>query len=53
MEGINPKFYQHKINIREEVNLVHQQRFRTNPNYAKLVKENIVRLLRVEFIYLV
>ena len=51
MEGINPKFYQHKINLKEGANLVKQQRYKMNPNYAKLVKEEIDRLLRVGFIY--
>ena len=51
MEGINPKFYQHKINLKEGEKPVKQQRYRMNPNYAKLVKEEIDKLLRVGFIY--
>ena len=46
MEGINPKFYQHKINLKEGAKPVKQQRYRMNPNYAKLVKEEINRLLK-------
>ena len=51
MEGINPKFYQHKINLKEGANPVKQQRYRMNPNHSKLVKEEIDRLLRVGLIY--
>ena len=51
MEGIDPKFYQHKINLKEGAVPVKQQRYRMNPNYAKQVKEEIDRLLRVGFIY--
>ena len=51
MEGINPKFYQHKINLKEGIVQVKQQRYRMNPNSAKQVKEEIDRLLRVGFIY--
>lgn len=51
MEGIDPKFYQHKINLKEGAIPVKQQRYRMNPNYAKQVKEEIDRLLRVGFIH--
>ena len=51
MEGIDPKFYKHKINLKEGAVPVKQQRYRMNPNYAKQVKEEIDRLLRVGFIY--
>ena len=51
MEGIDPKFYEHKINLKEGAIPVKQQRYRMNPNYAKQVKEEIDRLLRVGFIY--
>ena len=51
MEGIDPKFYQHKINLKEGAVLIKQKRYKTNPNYAKQVKEEIDRLLRVGFIY--
>ena len=51
MEGIDPKFYEHKINLKEGAVPVKQQRYRMNPNYAKQVKEEIDRLLRVGFIY--
>lgn len=51
MEGIDPKFYEHKIILKEGAVLVKQQRYRMNPNYAQQVKEEIDRLLRVGFIY--
>ena len=51
MEGIDPKFYEHKIKLKEGTIPVKQQRYMMNPNYAKQVKEEIDRLLRVGFIY--
>ena len=35
MEGIDPKFYEHKINMKEGTVPVKQQRYIMNPNYAK------------------
>ena len=48
--GIDPKFYQHKINLKQDAVPVRQQRYRMNPNYAQRVKEELDRLLKVEFI---
>ena len=50
MKGIDPSFYSHKINLKEDAKPVIQQRYRRNPNYAKEVKEEIDKLLRVGFI---
>ena len=51
MEGIDPSFYQHRINLRDDAAPIRQQRYRMNPNYARQVKEEIDRLLAVGFIY--
>ena len=45
--------YLTKINLKEGAIPTKQQRYIMNPNYAKLLKEEIDRQLRVEFIYLV
>lgn len=50
MEGIDPRFYQRKINLKEGTIPLKQQRYRIDPNYAKQVKEEIDRLLKVGFI---
>ena len=51
VEGINPKFSEHKSNLKEGAKPFKQKSYNMNPNYAKLVKEEIDRLLRVGFIY--
>jgi len=51
MEGIDPNFYQHLINLKEDATPIRQQRYRMNPNYAKQVKDEIDKLLAVGFIY--
>lgn len=50
MKGIDPSFYQHKINLKTDAVPVKQQRYRMNPNYAKQVKEELDKLLQVGFI---
>lgn len=50
MKIIDPSFYSHKINLKEDAKPVIQQRYRMNPNYAKQVKDEIDNLLRVGFI---
>jgi hypothetical protein len=50
MKGLNPEFYQHKINLAKDAIPVQQRRYRLNPNYAAKVKEEIDQLLRVGFI---
>ena len=51
MQGIDPTFYQHKIDLQKDAKPIQQQRYRMNPNYAKKVKEEIDKLLQVGFIY--
>ena len=48
--GLDPQFYQHKINLSPHTIPVKQRRYRLNPNYAAKVKEEIDKLLRVGFI---
>jgi hypothetical protein len=50
MKGLNPEFYDHKINLAKDAIPVQQWRYRLNPNYAAKVKEEIDKLLRVDFI---
>ena len=51
MKGVDPRFCQHKINLKKDVVPVVQRRYRMNPNFAKQVKEEIDKLLKVGFIY--
>ena len=51
MKGIDPQFYQHRIDLKEDAIPIRQQRYRMNPNYAKKVKDEIDKLLHVGFIY--
>ena len=39
MEGLDPKFYQHEINLSTDAKLVQQRWYQTNPSYAACVKE--------------
>lgn len=50
LKGMDPAVYKHKINLQEDAVLVIQQRYRMNPNYAKQVKEELDKLLKVGFI---
>ena len=50
MKGLDPKFYQHKINLAADAKPVQQRRYRMNPNYAARVKEEIDKLLKAGFI---
>jgi hypothetical protein len=49
MKGLNPTFYHHKIKLAKDAILVQQCQYRLNPNYAPKVKEEIDKLLRVDF----
>ena len=53
MKGLDPKFYQHQINLATDAKPVQQRRYRMNPNYAARVKEEINKLLKIGFIRLV
>ena len=50
MTGLDPKFYQHQINLATDAKPVQQRRYRMNPNYAACVREEIDRLLKIGFI---
>ena len=47
MKGLDPKFYQHQINLVTDVKLVQQRRYRMNLNYAVRVKDEIDKLLKL------
>ena len=51
MKGVDPRFCQHRINLKKDAVPVVQRRYRMNPNFAKQVKEEIDKLLKVGFIY--
>ena len=51
MKGVDPQFCMHKINLKKDAVPVVSQRYRMNPNYAKAVKEELDKLLKVGFIY--
>ena len=38
MKGLDPKFYQHKINLATDAKPVQDRRYRMNPNYAAHIK---------------
>ena len=40
MKGLDPKFYQHKINLATDVKQVQQRCYRMNPNYAARCHED-------------
>ena len=50
MKGLDPAFCQHQINLHKDAKLVQRRRHRLNQNYAVKLKEEINKLLRVEFI---
>lgn len=49
-KGVDPQFCMHRINLKKDVPVIFQ-RYRMNPNYAKHVKEELDKLLKVGFIY--
>ena len=50
MKRVDPKFYQHQINLAMVAKPVQQRRYCMNTNYAACVKEEIVKLLKIGFI---
>ena len=50
MKGLDPKFYQHQINLATDAKPIQQRRYQVNPNYAARVKEEIDKLLKIGFI---
>lgn len=53
MRGIYPKNYIHHIYIGHNERLVRQPQWRMNPNLKEIVKEELQKLLNVNFIYLI
>jgi hypothetical protein len=53
LKGIPPKLVQHKIELDISIPPAHQTRYRLNPIYATMVKQNIDKLLEIKFIQLI
>jgi hypothetical protein len=53
LKGIPPKLAQHKIELDTTIPLTHQTRYKLNPNYATIIKQNINKLLATRFIQFV
>ena len=51
MKGVDPRFCMHRINLKKDAVPIVSQRYRMNLNYAKHVKEELDKLLKVGFIY--
>eukprot|EP00253_Pinus_taeda_P028776 PITA_28776 len=51
MKGIDPKFCIHHIYIKENSRPIRQPQRRMNPNLREIVKEELQKLLNVNFIY--
>ena len=51
MKGVDPRFCTHRINLKKDAVPIVSQQYRMNPNYAKHVKEELDKLLKVGFIY--
>ncbi len=50
LKGIPPKLIEHRIEFDTTIPLAHQTKFRLNPNYATIMKEDIDKLLAIGFI---
>ncbi len=53
LKGILLELVQHKIELDTSIPLAHQIRYKLNPNYATVVKQDIDKLLAAKFIQLV
>eukprot|EP00253_Pinus_taeda_P030398 PITA_30398 len=51
MKGIDPKTCIHHIYIEENIILIRQPQSRMNPNLREIVKEDLQKLLNINFIY--
>ncbi|MCO5573196.1 hypothetical protein L7F22_026963 [Adiantum nelumboides] len=49
-KGVHPKVCQHKIPLKPNARPIRLRRYRMNPNYAKMVKEENDNLLKARFI---
>jgi hypothetical protein len=50
LKGIPPKLTQHKFELDITIPSSHQSRYRLNPNYATIIKQDIDKLLATRFI---
>ncbi len=50
LKGIPPELVQHKIELDIITPLAHQAKYRLNPNYATIIKQDIDKLLTFKFI---
>ncbi len=50
LKGIPPELAQHRIELDTTIPSAHQARYRLNPNYVTMVKQEIYKLLVVGFI---
>ncbi len=53
LKGIPPKLAQHKIELDTTIPLAHQARYKSKPNYVRIVKQDIDKLLAIRFIQFV
>jgi hypothetical protein len=47
LKGILPKLVQHIIELDTSIPPTHQPRYKLNPNYATVIKQNIDKLLAI------
>jgi hypothetical protein len=50
LKEIPPSLAEHRIELEKEVLAAHQARYKMNPNYASIVKQDIDILLEADFI---
>ncbi len=53
MKGIPLELTQHHIELDTSIPLPHQAKYKLNPNYVKIIKQNIDKLLTIGFIQLI
>ena len=53
LRGIPTKIAEHRIELEEDAQPIRQRQHRLNPKYSLMVKEELDKLLRVGFIYVV
>jgi hypothetical protein len=53
LKGIPFEIIQHKIELDTSIPLAHQAKYRLNPNYVAIIKQDINKLFIVSFIKLV
>jgi hypothetical protein len=50
LKGIPLELTQHRIEMDTTIPLAHQARYRLNPNYARIIKQDIKKMLTIGFI---